>query len=102
MNLIPPTTEGNTTMSASATRKARRAQAAAAVTETKTCEVCHIPGDDKTLENWGEYSPYYMCIETPTRECDKRAGIVRDEAQAEDEAQAVEAVAEETAEVSQA
>ena len=95
MNLIPPTTEGTTTMSASATRKARRAQAAAAVTETKTCEVCHITGDEKTLENWGEYSPYWMCKKT--RECDKRAGIVRDEAQAEDEAQAVEAAAEEPA-----
>jgi hypothetical protein len=42
--------------------------------------VCHVPGDEKTLENWGTESlPYWMCFKTA--DCDKRAwGAHQDDA----------------------
>ena len=85
--------------SATARRKARQKTTPQPETTPQlSCEVCHIPGTEETLENWGEYSPYWMCVVTETRECDKRAGIIRDVAITEDEAQGVEAAAEEPAE----
>lgn len=77
-------------MSTSTKRRARQrtAQAAVAVvttTDDKSCQVCHLPLDKKTMKNHGtEKLPYWMCL--VTQQCDKRAGIIRDEAIAEDEA----------------
>ena len=57
--------------------------------DDKSCQVCHIPLDEKTMHNHGtKKMPYWMCL--VTRECDKRAGIIRDTAIAEDETAAEE------------
>jgi len=86
-------------MSTSTRRRARQKPAATPVSEDKSCEVCHIPGDDKTLKNWGEYSPYWMCKETP--ECDARALEAHRKVHQDDAPQPETdvAAAEETAEV---
>ena len=78
--------------STSTKRRAARQKITPAPAPEKSCEVCHTPGDDTTLKNFGDWVPYYLCIQTPDRECDKRAGIIRDEAIAEDEAAAEETV----------
>ena len=68
-------------MSTSTKRRARQRTGPAAVTKPdKTCEVCHVPGDEKTLRNWGTKTlPYYMC--PTTADCDERAwGVHQDDA----------------------
>ena len=57
--------------------------------DDKSCQVCHIPLDEKTMHNHGtKKMPYWMCL--VTRECDLRVREARDEAIAEDEAAAEE------------
>ena len=68
--------------------------------DDKSCQVCHIPLDEKTMHNHGtKKMPYWMCL--VTRECDLRVREARDrELQAEAGEPETEA-AEESAEVTQ-
>ena len=81
--LLPPSDEG-TTMSTST--EATHA-AATEPDDDKSCQVCHIPLDEKTMHNHGtKKMPYWMCL--VTRECDLRVREARDrELQAEAEAE---------------
>jgi hypothetical protein len=88
------------------TRNRRKTRTAPATTETapvavvdnESCQVCHIPLDEKTMKNHGtEKLPYWMCKKTP--ECDGRVREARDR-ELRAEAEAAAAAAEEPAEAS--
>jgi hypothetical protein len=57
--------------------------AVAVVVDDESCQVCHIPLDEKTMKNHGTKKlPYWMCRDTG--ECDGRVREARDrELQAE-------------------